>query len=81
MFASRAFRAANATHLLVGGALIIGMVTIPLMANTVLAKSALDGGLMLMRMTVAIPLSARRSAVWRVSAWMSAYRRPSGWRS
>ena len=28
------------------------------MANTVLAKSALDGGLMLMRMTVAIPLGA-----------------------
>ncbi len=58
MFASRAFRAANATHLLIGGALIIGMVTIPLMANTVLAKSALDGGLMLMRMTVAIPIGA-----------------------
>ncbi len=58
MFASRAFRAANATHLLVGGALIIGMVTVPLMANTILAKSALDGGLMLMRMTIAIPIGA-----------------------
>ncbi len=58
MFGSRTFGAANVTHLLVGGALIIGMVTIPLMANTVLEMSALDGGLMLMRMTVAIPIGA-----------------------
>ncbi len=58
MFRSRAFRAANGTHLLVGAALIIGMVTIPLMANTILEKSALEGGLMLMRMTVAIPIGA-----------------------
>ena len=58
MFRSRAFRAANATHLFVGGALIIGMVTVPLMANTVLEKTALGGGLMLMRMTVAIPVGA-----------------------
>ena len=58
MFRSWAFGAANATHLLVGGALIIGMVTIPLMANTILQKSALEGGLMLMRMTIAIPIGA-----------------------
>ena len=58
MFVSRAFGAANVTHLLVGSALIIGMVTIPLMANTVLEKTTLDGGLMLMRMTVAIPVGA-----------------------
>ncbi len=58
MFGSRTFGAANLTHLLIGGALIIGMVTIPLMANTVLEMSALGGGLMLMRMTVAIPVGA-----------------------
>ena len=58
MFRTRAFGAANSTHLLVGGALIIGMVTIPLMANTVLEKTALEGGLMLMRMTIAIPVGA-----------------------
>ncbi len=58
MFRSRVFGAANGTHLLVGGVLIIGMVTIPLMANTVLEKTALGGGLMLMRMTVAIPVGA-----------------------
>jgi hypothetical protein len=46
------------THLFIGGALIIAMVTVPLMANTVLAQTPLQGGLMLMRMTVAIPVGA-----------------------
>lgn len=50
--------AANFTHLMVGGALIIGMVTIPLMADTILGHSTLEGGLRLMRMTVAIPFGA-----------------------
>ncbi len=58
MFRAASFTAANLTHLLLGGALIIGMVTVPLMANTVLGLTPLDGGLMLMRMTVAIPLGA-----------------------
>ena len=58
MFKARAFVAANTAHLLIGGALIIGMVTIPLMANTLLGESPLGGGLMLLRMTVAIPFGA-----------------------
>lgn len=58
MFRRLPFSAANAAHLLLGGAMIIGMVTIPLMANTVLGLTPLDGGLMLMRMTVAIPFGA-----------------------
>ena len=58
MFRARAFVAANATHLLIGGALIIGMITIPLMANTLLGETPLGGGLMLLRMTVAIPFGA-----------------------
>ena len=58
MFREGAFTAANLTHALIGGALIIGMVTVPLMANTVLGLTALDGGLMLMRMTAAIPVGA-----------------------
>ncbi len=58
MFRSAMFSAANVTHLLVGAALIIGLATIPMMANTVLEMSPLDGGLMLMRMTVAIPVGA-----------------------
>ena len=58
MFRSWAFRGANVTHLLIGGALIIGMVTIPLMANTVLQLTPLEGGLRLMRLTAAIPVGA-----------------------
>ena len=58
MFRARAFVAANASHLLIGGALIIGMVTIPLMANTLLGETPLGGGLMLLRMTAAIPFGA-----------------------
>ena len=40
MFRAMGFNASNVTHMLIGGALIIGMVTVPLMANTVLG---LDG--------------------------------------
>ena len=58
MFRVKAFVMANASHLLIGGALIIGMVTIPLMANTLLGESPLGGGLMLLRMTAAIPIGA-----------------------
>lgn len=58
MFRNLTFVAANGTHLLIGGALIIGMVTVPLMANTVLGMTPLGGGLMLMRMTAAIPFGA-----------------------
>ena len=58
MFRAWAFRAANATHLLVGGALIIAMVTIPFMADTVLGQQPLEGGLRLMRLTAAIPVGA-----------------------
>ena len=58
MFRGWTFRAANTAHLLVGGSLIIGMVTIPLMANTTLATTPLEGGLRLMRLTAAIPIGA-----------------------
>ena len=58
MFWSWTLGAANGTQLLVGGALIIGMVTIPLMADTVLGQQPLEGGLRLMRLTAAIPVGA-----------------------
>ncbi|MDA1227123.1 MAG: MFS transporter [Chloroflexi bacterium] len=58
MFKTWAFRASNAVHILVGAALIIGMVTIPLMANTVMGLTPLDGGLQLIRLTAAIPVGA-----------------------
>lgn len=52
------FVTANGTHFLVGAALIIGMVAVPLMAGTVYGESALEGGLRLLRMTVAIGAGA-----------------------
>ena len=52
------FSTASLSHLAVGISLIIAMVTIPLMANTVLGMSALGGGLMLLRMTIVIPIGA-----------------------
>ncbi len=58
MFRGWAFSAANVTHMLVGGALIIAMVTIPLMADTVLGQAPLEGGLRLMRMMAAIAVGA-----------------------
>ena len=58
MFASPTIVAANLSHLLVGCALIIGMVTIPFMTTTVMAQEPLEGGLRLMRMTIAMPIGA-----------------------
>ena len=58
LFRSRAFLAANLTQLLEGVALIIAMVTVPLMANTVMGKDPLTGAMWLLRMTAAIPVSA-----------------------
>ena len=58
LFRSWAFLSANLTQILVGVALIIAMVTVPLMANTVMGKSPLTGALWLLRLTGAIPLGA-----------------------
>ena len=58
LFRSTAFITANLTQLLVGVALIIAMVNIPLMANTVMGQEPLQGGLRLVRLTGAIPLGA-----------------------
>ena len=58
LFRNIGFTAANLVHILYGAALIITMVTIPLMANTILQGSSLDGGLMLGRLTIVIPAGA-----------------------
>ena len=58
LFRSRAFLTANLTQLLEGVALIIAMVTVPLMANTVMGKEPLTGAMWLLRMTAAIPVGA-----------------------
>ena len=58
LFRSWAFVTANVTQFLEGVALIIAMVTVPLMADTVMGKEPLTGAWWLMRMTVAIPVGA-----------------------
>ena len=44
--------------LLMGASLMVAMVTVPLMADTVLGQSPLEGGLRLMRLTGALPVGA-----------------------
>ena len=58
LFRLVSFNFANITHFLVGAVLIIGMVTVPLMAATVFGKTPIEGGLQLLRMTVAIGAAA-----------------------
>lgn len=58
MFRRAGFFSGNAANLLVGMALITSMVNVPLFSATVLQRPPLEGGLMLMRMTVAIPIGA-----------------------
>ncbi len=58
LFRSASFITANLTQFLVGVALIMAMVNIPLMADTVMGQEPLQGGLRLVRLTGAIPLGA-----------------------
>ncbi len=58
LFAARNFAAAMTSQLLVGGALILVLVSVPLMTDTVLGKPPLEGGLRLMRFTGAIAVGA-----------------------
>ena len=58
LFLSRRFASAMSAQLLISAALIMALVTVPLMADTVLGKSPLEGGLRLMRLTGAIPFGA-----------------------
>lgn len=58
LFAVKSFAAAMCSQLLVGGALVLVLVTVPLMTDTVLGEPALEGGLRLMRFTGAIPVGA-----------------------
>ena len=48
----------NVTHFLVGAALMISLVSVPLVAGTIYGLSALDSGLLLIRMTVAVGIAA-----------------------
>ena len=55
---TRGFIWLNLTHFFVGVALIIVMITVPLMATTILEKDSFEGGLMLLKITLAIPFGA-----------------------
>ena len=57
-FKNKVFSMANLTNLFVGAALIIAMVDIPLMADTIMGVSALEGGLRLLRFTVMLSIGA-----------------------
>jgi EmrB/QacA subfamily drug resistance transporter len=58
LFGRAPFAAGNALSLLSGVALIVAMVDVPLWSATVLQRSAVDGGLLLMRLMLAIPVGA-----------------------
>jgi len=58
LFRSRSFIAANLAQFLLGVCLIIALVTIPLMANTVMGKEPFTGAMWLLRLTGLIPVGA-----------------------
>ena len=58
LYSSRAFLSSNIAQFLVGVALIIALVAVPLMAATVMEKSAWESALHLVRLTAAIPVGA-----------------------
>ena len=58
LFRSLEFVFANLTQVLVGVSLVIALVSVPLMANTVMEKDPFTGALWLLRMTAAIPVGA-----------------------
>jgi EmrB/QacA subfamily drug resistance transporter len=58
MFRAAPFAAGNLVSLLSGAALIVAMVDVPLWSATIQQRSASEGGLLLMRMTAAIPAGA-----------------------
>ena len=58
LYTSRAFLSSNIAQFLVGVALIIALVAVPLMAAAVMEKEAWESALHLVRLTAAIPVGA-----------------------
>jgi len=58
MFRNTNFSMANLTNFFIGGALIIAMVNVPLMSDTILGCSPLEGGLRLLRLTIMLSAGA-----------------------
>ncbi len=52
------FNWANITHFLVGAALMMGLISVPLISGTIYNLSALDSGLLLMRATISLGVGA-----------------------
>ena len=58
LYTSRAFLSSNITQFLVGVALIMALVCVPLMAATVMERNVWESALHLVRLTAAIPVGA-----------------------
>ena len=58
LYTSRAFLSSNITQFLVGIALVMALVCVPLMAATVMKRDAWESALHLVRLTAAIPVGA-----------------------
>ena len=58
LYTSRAFLSSNIAQFLVGVALIMALVCVPLMAGTVMERGPLESALSLVRLTAAIPVGA-----------------------
>jgi EmrB/QacA subfamily drug resistance transporter len=58
LFRAKTFLFSNFLNLLVGAALIIALVNVPLITDTIMGKTALEGGLRLLRLTVMLSLGA-----------------------
>ena len=58
LYTSRAFVSSNVTQFLIGVALIMALVCVPLMANTVMERETWGSALNLVRLTAAIPVGA-----------------------
>ncbi len=58
LYTSRAFLSSNIAQFLVGIALIMALVCVPLMAGTVMERGPLESALSLVRLTAAIPVGA-----------------------
>jgi EmrB/QacA subfamily drug resistance transporter len=72
LFRSRPFAAGNLTHLLMGGGLIVAMVSIPVFSIAIQNQSYFRGGLNLMRLTVMLPVGAILGGY--LAGWMGYHR-------
>ncbi|MAU56441.1 MAG: hypothetical protein CL899_05865 [Dehalococcoidia bacterium] len=55
---NKLFMLANLTHFFIGITLIIAIITVPVMAETILGASPLEAGLRLLRLTIALSIGA-----------------------